>query len=315
MAADLGFDIVWVPFTWPKLAEQIARGDFDVAMGGVTWRAERAAVGTMSRAVAQGAPCVVGDQTPDSVAVNRGGILERFTRQRFNDRKIITTDDNLELPGLLGQGQVEAFITDSFEVLHFAGETPFTCEPARDRKVYWVAPQKERVAARIDTWIAENEDLIAELRRTHFGEPQHRAAEHHLVDLLARRLAFMPHVARYKSAHSIPITDAAQEARILEGAKRAAAERGLDIELTRQLFELLIELAKNIQERTPPAPATLDLTTQIRPALVRLTPRVLDALALGVDENLLRTAEAEAPLLAWLESGELRSLQQQLARF
>ena len=277
-AADTGLDIVWVPFTWPTLAEQIARRDFDVAMGGITWRAERAALAPMTRAVAQGAPCVVGEQTPRSVAVNRGGILERFTRDRFADREIVTTDDNLELPGLLASGAVEAFVTDSFEVAHFARGVAYTCQPARDRKAYWVAPGRDDLLVRLDTWLGANEQRLAELRREYFGDATARSPQQHLADLLARRFDFMPHVARYKAAHDIAITDQAQEERILAGAEGAAAERGLSTVTVRALFETLIDLAKAVQERTPAGAPTLDLTTEIRPALARLTPRLLDAL-------------------------------------
>ncbi|MGH7860287.1 MAG: transporter substrate-binding domain-containing protein, partial [Candidatus Binatia bacterium] len=52
LAADLGLRLEWVTFRWPELDERLAAGDFDVAMSGVTWRADRALVGWMTRAVA-----------------------------------------------------------------------------------------------------------------------------------------------------------------------------------------------------------------------------------------------------------------------
>ncbi len=277
-ARDQGLDIVWVPFTWPTLAEQVARGDFDVAMGGITWRADRAAVSPMTRAVAQGSPCVVGSQDPQRVAVNEGGILERFVRARWGDREVVVTNDNLDLPRLLASDQADAFVTDSFEVHHFAQGRPYRCEPARDRKAYWVAPGREALAERLSTWLSTHTDELRSLRRMHFGEASVRTPAQHAVDLLARRFAFMPHVARFKAAHGIAVTDAAQERRILAGAQRAARERALPEAEVAALFEVLIDLAKVLQERTPPAPPTLDLVREIRPALVRLTPRLLDAL-------------------------------------
>lgn len=314
LAQDLGVEIVWVPFTWPTLTEQLKRGDFDLAMGGVTWRAERAAVAPMTRAVAQGAPCIVGDLTPEQVAVNRGGILERFARARFPDVEIVTTEDNLELPELLSSGRVGAFVTDSFEVEHFARGRNASCEPPRDRKVYWLAPHRTDLGPRLDDWIGRREEALAALRLEHFGVESRRTAADHLVDLLARRFAFMPHVALYKRAHGLALTDLAQEERILDGASRAARERGLDVDATRALFETLIDLAKRVQERTPPGEARLDLREEIRPALVRLTPRLLDALVAlrGTEPS---TGDQLAPLSAWLHDAETDLLLERLSAF
>lgn len=316
LAETLGLEIVWVPFRWPTLTSQIESGDFDLAMGGITWRAERAAVGRMSRALAQGGPCLVGSADPKSIAVNRGGILERWARSRFDDRRVTTTDDNLELPELLADGDVEAFVTDSFEVQHFSAGRSTSCEPPVDRKVYWFAPGRTELAEAVDRWIAENEPTLLELRRTHFGTAQPRAAEQHLVDLLARRFAFMPHVARYKRERGLAIADLAQEARILDGAARAARERGLEPEPVRKLFALWIDLAKRLQERTGAAAATLDLQTQIRPALLRLTPRLLDALA-AVQErgDVAFDGALMAPLGQWLLPEELDELGAALSSF
>ncbi len=145
VAADLGRELVLVPFRWPDLSAQVARGDFDLAMGGVTWRPERDVIGRMSLVVAIGGPCWLGAATPKSVAVNRGGVLERFARAHFPDARIETVDSNLSLPARLASGAVEAIVTDSFEVGAFArADDARHCEPARDRKVWWVTPARAR---------------------------------------------------------------------------------------------------------------------------------------------------------------------------
>lgn len=316
LAAALELDIVWVPFRWPTLSQQIADGDFDVAMGGITWRAERAALSPMSRSVAQGGPCLVGSTTPFRVAVNRGGILERWARSRFDEGQVTTTDDNLELPELLARGEVDAFVTDSFEVQHFSAGRPTNCEPPVDRKVYWIAPGRQRLAEAVDRWIESHEAELSELRARHFGDARPRGAEQHVVDLLSRRFAYMPHVARYKADRSLPLTDSAQEARILDGAAAAAAERGLDPDSVERLFALCIDLAKRVQSRTEPGPVALDLQTQIRPALVRLTPRILDALvALRAESSASLDIAALAPLSQWLSPDEVAAVGEALSAF
>jgi ABC-type amino acid transport substrate-binding protein len=126
-----------VPFRWPDLEARAAESAFDVAMSGITWRASRSVVGWMSRAVAVGGPCLLSKRTPGTVAVNRGGILEAWARTRFAAERIRTVDRNQDLPLVLERGEVDAIVTDSFEVSHFARHGwQAACEPPRDRKVY-----------------------------------------------------------------------------------------------------------------------------------------------------------------------------------
>jgi len=52
-AAARGRRLELVAFRWPELAARLAAGDFDVAMSGVTVRADRLLTGTMTAAVAR----------------------------------------------------------------------------------------------------------------------------------------------------------------------------------------------------------------------------------------------------------------------
>lgn len=62
LAKDLGFELQWVSVRWPTLQAQLQNGEFDVAMSGVTWQPARAVTGYLTRAVARGGPCVLGDE-------------------------------------------------------------------------------------------------------------------------------------------------------------------------------------------------------------------------------------------------------------
>lgn len=316
VAGELGRELVLVPFRWPELSERIARGDFDVAMSGVTWRPERAVVGRMSLAVAVGGPCWLGATSPKSVAVNRGGVLERFARARFPDARIETVDANRSLPGRLASGEVEAIVTDSFELRAFArpGEASH-CELARDRKVWWVAPARAaELGPALDRLVRTREPELEKLRVRWFGaaEPQDEADR--VVDLLARRLAFMPAVGAWKRAHDRPIEDLPQEARVLEGVTARARALGLDPEAARALFALQIDLAKRIQSRAAAGAATLDLESQLRPALAELSDRQLEALALAapIDSKQLDRATLE-PFREWLEPSEVLAVTRALS--
>jgi ABC-type amino acid transport substrate-binding protein len=197
LAADLGYRLEIVPFRWPELAQAVRDGAFDVAMGGVTWRPDRAVIGSMSRAVALGGPCLLGPPDAPRIGVNRGGVLERWARQRFPDRTLVVVEQNLLLPALLERGSVDAIVTDSFEIASFRRPgLPESCAPPRDRKVYWVSPRAPAgLAAAIDRWIAQHELRIDALRARWFGSTAPRDGLDHLADLLARRMALMPAVA------------------------------------------------------------------------------------------------------------------------
>ncbi len=324
LAADLGYDLEFRPFDWPDLAEAVASDDFDLAMSGVTWRASRAVVGWMSRAVAAGGPCVVSaadaPAPPGRVAVNRGGILERWTRERLGggESEILAVDDNLSLPGRLERGEVDAFVTDSFEVEHF-GRPGWrsACEPPLDRKTLWIAPGKaDDLGPLVDQWVRRNERWIKARREEWFGVGSDRGELDHLLDLTARRLAFMPFVAAFKAARGLPVADPAREEVVLEAAERNAVHFGLNPVPVRAWFALQIELAKAVQRRTP-ATAAPDLTLdEIRPALIRLGERQIRSLRALVDsveaEPVLEALDLLDPYLTEAEIETVRATLVQL---
>jgi chorismate mutase-like protein len=315
-AEETGMRIEWVPFRWPELAEAVADNRFDVAMSGVTWRPERALVGYMTQAVAAGGPCLVGSAQPARIAVNRGGILERWVRETFPQVERVAVDDNRSLPERLRSGEVEAFATDSFEVAHLAPEgAPRHCQPPRDRKVYWVAPARVGDLAQVlDAWLDLNEAALDELRRRWLGASSPRDPVDSLVDLLARRLEFMPYIAAWKRQHRLEIEDAAREATVLAEVESSARALGLGVESTLELFRVQIQLAKAIQRRTPADAPPLELA-RVRPTLSLLGRRILLTLAFvaPVAPADLRASRL-APLQAILEPDELSRLVAALAQ-
>jgi cyclohexadienyl dehydratase len=319
LAEDLGLRIQWVPFRWPELAQRLRAGEFDVVMSGITWRPERAVHGWMTRAVASGGPCWVGSAAPQRVAVNRGGFLEAWARERFAAGQILAVDDNLTLPDHLARGEVDAFVTDSFELphLHRAGWAVH-CEPPRHRKVYWVAPARaEELGPTLDRWLARNEAELERLRARWLGRSAPRDEVDHLIDLLARRLALMPAVARWKRERGRPLEDREREARVLARARVAAERSGLDPLSAEHLFRAQIELAKRVQARVqaraPDAAPALDLETELRPALARLGDRIVESLArLAPLEEAQLGPERLALLEPYLEPGEVGLLRRRL---
>jgi chorismate mutase len=275
----------------------------------------------MTRATAAGGPCLVGDtglldgtrpRVGARVGVNRGGVLERFARERLAGAQIVTVDRNLELGGLLESGAVDAVVTDSFERSHLGvGERPVACEPEVDRKVLWVSPARAAdLGPRVDAWLAAHEKEIDELRARWLGGPAPRSELDHLLDLLARRLAYAPAIAAWKRARDLPVDDPEREARVLEAARADARAAGLDADRTAALFALQIELGKRVQRQAEGSPAPeLDLATQIRPELERLGRLVVASAAsqAPIAPEALDAADW-TPLRAWLDDEECARL-------
>src|SRR5262249_51403219 len=158
-AREAGLSIEWVRFRWPGLAADLAAERFDIAMSGVTWTPERAAAGYLTRAVAATGACSLGASTPKRVGVNHGGALERWARARYAGAELVPVERNRSLPELLARGDVDAIVTDRFEIASFRRSAwEEHCEPATERKVYWVAPARAHdLGPRLDDWLARNE--------------------------------------------------------------------------------------------------------------------------------------------------------------
>ena len=277
LARDLGFELEWLSFRWPTLQGQLQNGEFDVAMGGVTWQPVRGVLGYLTRSVARGGPCVLGDERAQRVAVNHGGVLEAWARSHFANRELVVVDANQTLPELLASGRAGAIVTDSFELKAFARPGwHVRCEPALTRKVYWLAPNHAELALRIEDWLRSHTADIESAQQRWFGERQTLDALGNLADLLARRMAFMPHVAGAKAKLALAIEDLPREKIVLDAAAASALKVGLPEKQARDFFALQIELSKSVQRRMSEA-TTLDLNQQIRPALNELGDRILAA--------------------------------------
>lgn len=290
-----------MPFRWPALKQQMQDGELDVAMGGITWQPARAVLGYMTRAVARGGPCVLGDVTAARVAVNQGGVLEAWARGHFADRELVTVSDNTSLPALLAEDRAGAIVTDSFELRVFARPGwASRCEPPLWRKVYWVGPRfGAELGARIDGWLRQNPARLQAAHERWFGAQQRMDAATHLTDLIARRFAFMPHVAAAKAARGLAIEDPAREREVLDGVAQSARELQLPAQAAVELFALQIELSKAVQRRQREA-TQLELS-EIRPALTELGRRILEALAEARAERRAPLALPDLELLSpWL---------------
>ena len=128
-ASDRGRPLELVAFRWPDLDARLAAGDFDVAMSGVTVRGDRLARspddpcgrarGRRAGRAERGRPPAT-RPAPSTVAVNRGGHLERVARalacRARRSSPSTTTEPARRAPRA---GEVDGVVTDTLELQSF----------------------------------------------------------------------------------------------------------------------------------------------------------------------------------------------------
>jgi len=330
-AKDRGLEIEFVPFLWPNLIKDLAGGQFDVAMSGITVRPERSVAGRFSLPITtSGAVLLVPDTSPFvtireldqaefEIAVNAGGHLERVTQNHFGRAQIRPMQDNADVILALAQGEVDAAVTDTRESVIWQAKHsglraigPFT----RDRKAFLVAAERTELARELDAWLLESQanGRLDALRSKALGEsPDSATTTKPLWALLAavdERLSLMPWVAEAKRRRNSPVEVPEVETRVLKEALArfdaaqkkdpAAAKRSESGVL--DFYRAQIEAAKAIQRQvlaTPAGPEDTpipDLGTQLRPALLRINDRIatlLVALPAEIDPSEIRVASQE----------------------
>ncbi len=267
-AEDSARQVELVPFAWPTLLDDLTAGRFDIAMSGMTLRADRALHVAYSRPYAvTGAVVVVRreraaelhslaavDRAEVRIAVNRGGHLERVSRERFAQAQLIAIDDNTTLLPMLLTGAVDAAVSEEFEARTWPSDRIVVLGPfTRDRKAYAVAPQHAELLEAVNDWLAAREDdgWLAAQRSRWLSPAAAATAEQACFEAIGAtidiRLQLMPYVAAAKRAAKQPVEDRQQEERVIERARAWADEDGLGPDGAAALFRQLIEAAKQIQ--------------------------------------------------------------------
>lgn len=323
-SSDYGREMVFVRLQWPRLVEQADAGAFDVAMSGVTVRADRIPHMLFSRPYAlTGAVVAVRRERADEfrtleqidrpgvrIVVNRGGHLERVARARFVQATILTADDNRILADRVLRDEVDAAVSDDLEVGTWPVETfavvgPFT----RDRKAYAVPPGQTKLLSALNAWLAARErDGWLNVQRRHWLPGAAWTADQACFEAIATaidlRLLLMPQVAVAKSQQNLPIEDPVQEQKVLAQVAAWAVDEGVDPEFAVALFENLIVAAKAIQS-TVDARGTLvesaDLGT-LRRAIGFYSRSLVNEL--GRCQFSLDRSDAQSRLEAALRNGE-----------
>ncbi len=344
-AAERGREILWVPFRWPGLLEDLVAGEFEAAASGITVRPERSvAARTSVPLVETGAVALVHeaaswrrldelDAATVRIAVNQGGHLERVARARFPRASIRALTPNAAVRTALLEGRADAAITDTVEAPHWSRGLrlrtlgPFT----RDRKAWLVRSDRPDLAAALDRFLLarEADGSLARWRSAH-GLPEGATAEP-LAALLAavdERLSLMELVAETKRARGLPIEVPEREARVLDATvvavAAAAAASGVappEPEAVRAFARAQIEAAKAVQRTVRVAPglfagAIWDLDRDLRPALLRIGEKIARLVVmlpaeLGCDAT--RSAAVDAVRTARVDPADVAAIASALA--
>jgi cyclohexadienyl dehydratase len=278
LAEDLGRPLQLERFKWTELNDRLRSGAIDLVMSGVTVRGDRALLAVYSRPyVDTGAVAVLRaadaarfskleslDQPALRIAVNGGGHLEKVARHQFPRARLMIASTNLALADLLRQHAVQAVISEPLEVRAwgegFVMLGPFT----HDRKAY-VAPRgKADLLERVDAWLAQREadGWLEQQRRQWLGDTAHwdiaKACTEALVSRIDLRLQMMPWVAAAKRRDNLPVRDERQEAAVLQHVRERAQQLQLQPETVAALFQVLIDVARAVQQDATAAATLLD---------------------------------------------------------
>lgn len=328
-ARDRGRRIVWVRFRWPELTADLEAERFDLALSGITIRADRSLAGRFSLPVtATGAVALVAadsrflgqadlDAAAVRIAVNRGGHLEGVARRRFPKAVIEAVPDNAAVPDRLATGRADAVVSDALEARHWQARLPATrvLGPfTRDRKAAWLPREEAALARDLDRWLLENErtGALARLRRRHgLADARTASAVPALLACLDERLSLMPAVALAKHVLGRPVEDRAQEERVAramtEAVAAAAREQGRasppDAGL-RRFVEAQLRAAREVQTRelarlARGEPGSAGLATPDEGGARRLLEERVRPAVASISERiawLLVAARAPAPL-------------------
>jgi cyclohexadienyl dehydratase len=176
LAKALGVTLVIVPTTWKTLQADLQADRYDIAMGGVSVTADRAAIGDFSLPVMRdGKRPIVRcsdkdryvsitaiDQPNVRVVVNPGGTNERFAKANFPHAPLKEHPDNRTIFDEIAAGRADVMVTDGSEVEYQARRHPGVLCPAAVRdsfdhadKAYWMTRDPALKEA-VDGWLKES---------------------------------------------------------------------------------------------------------------------------------------------------------------
>ena len=175
LAAHLGARPVFVRTTWPGLLDDLRAGRFDVALSGIGFTTERAALGAYSVAYHEGGKTLLArcderdrfdkpadlDRAGNRVIVNPGGTNERYVREHVQHAQVIVHPDNRGVFAEIAAGRADVMVTDDVEAELQARRWPGRlCRTypgtltAGDKRI--LMARDPALNAAVDTWLRQS---------------------------------------------------------------------------------------------------------------------------------------------------------------
>jgi cyclohexadienyl dehydratase len=178
LARTLGVRLEIIPTAWTSLKSDLQADRFDIAMGGVSVTADRAAIGDFSipvihdgkrpivRCADVGRYTSLGaiDVASVRVVVNPGGTNERFAKANLTHAAVSVHGDNRTIFDEIAAGRADVMVTDGAEVDYQARRHPGALCPAAVAdtfdhfdKAYWMSRDAALKEA-VDAWLRRSLD-------------------------------------------------------------------------------------------------------------------------------------------------------------
>lgn len=135
IAKELGVGIKFIPTTWPTLTDDVLEEPqkFDLAIGGITITDKRLETMLMSDGYLANGKTILCRRTDADkfksledidkpevrVMVNPGGTNELLAKEKLTHATIIVHESNLEIPGLIAEGEADVMITEITEAPYY----------------------------------------------------------------------------------------------------------------------------------------------------------------------------------------------------
>jgi cyclohexadienyl dehydratase len=172
LAASLKLYPIFVRTSWPALMADLKSDRFDIALSGISFTPERAAVARFSSPYHQGGKTIVArcaqrrkfdtlaevDRRRVRLIVNPGGTNEKYVRESLRKATIIVHPDNRTTFDEIVAGRADVMITDDVEVDLQTRRHPELCRTLPgtltqgDKRI--LVANDERLHSVVDSWLS-----------------------------------------------------------------------------------------------------------------------------------------------------------------
>ncbi|WDE14186.1 gamma subclass chorismate mutase AroQ [Thalassomonas haliotis] len=153
LARTLGAQAVFLPTSWPGLLTDLASGEYDIMMSGISKKLFRQQLGLFSDSYHTGGKTPVSlcrqkhkfaslaqiDRPDRRIIVNKGGTNERFVNQHIKQAQVLLHDDNTTVFEQILAGRADVMITDQIEVAVQVKKHPELCATMVDTRLSYSA--------------------------------------------------------------------------------------------------------------------------------------------------------------------------------